>query len=153
MPFSEIELRKSRLKTEALSIGQRYGGDIRWDQNAATWFYIGRFPIGPGWNKTHVAILLDIPSGTPGYPQVAPQWFWTDRDLATQSDRPIGHFFVEGTSYADRQHLDMGWGHFCIHVRSWHPSRAGNILAGDSLLTYLELISLVFRDQKTLTGR
>jgi hypothetical protein len=117
----ELQRRLKRLQIEALYLARRYG-ETRYDRQDGTWLHIKRFPIGHGWNKLHVEILLDVPSGTPGYPQVAPTWFWTDCDLKTRDGQSINHFFTSRLSYADSQYLEKGWGHFCIHVQSWCPS-------------------------------
>jgi hypothetical protein len=150
MADRELQRRLSRLQAEALLLGRKYR-TINYDrQDGTCWLHIAHFPVGPGWNKSIVELLLDIPHGTPGYPQVAPSWFWTDRDLMTNEGQPIKHFFVSGTSHADAQHLEKGWGHFCVHVKSWRPSPGYAITHGDSLLTYVELIRKVFHDRQRL---
>ena len=146
----ERQRRLSRLQTEALYLARKYGA-VNYDRQDGTWIHIAYFPIGPGWNKSFVELLLDIPHNTPGYPQVAPSWFWTDRDLMTSEGRSIQHFFISGSSHADTQHLEKGWGHFCVHVKSWHPSPGQAITRGDSLLTYVELIHRVFHDRQKLS--
>jgi hypothetical protein len=142
------------LEAEVLYLARRFG-PVRYDDQDATWLLIETFPIPTGWNKRQVSILVDVPAGTPGYPQLAPQWFWTDRDLRTSLGQPIAHFFAgAGTGGGTNQeHWQRGWGHFCLHVRSWHPVLATaqrDLRAGDSLLTYLELIAMVFHDRRTL---
>src|SRR5437016_6200366 len=94
----ELQRRLKRLQIEALYLARRYG-ETGYDRQDGTWLHIKRFPIGPGWNKSHVEILLDVPSDTPGYPQVAPTWFLTDRDLKTRDGRSINHFFTSRSSY------------------------------------------------------
>lgn len=145
----ESQRRLSRLQIEALHLARKYGA-VNYDRQDGTWLHIDHFPVGPGWNKSFVELLLDIPHGTPGYPQVAPSWFWTDRDLMTSEGRPIQHFFISGSSHADAQHLEKGWGHFCVHVKRWRPSSGHAITRGDSLLTYIELIRKVFHDRQRL---
>jgi hypothetical protein len=146
MPDLELQRRLGRLEQEVLYLSQQYGV-VNYDDESATWVHVKRFPTGHGWNLPYVEILIDIPSGTPGYPQLAPQWFWTDKDLRTNDGRGINHFFIEDTSHADEEHRQKGWGHFCIHLKSWHPVLGYNITVGDSLITYLELISVVFHDR------
>jgi len=145
----ELQRRLSRLQNEALYLARRYGS-VRYDRQGGTWLHIEHFPIGSGWSFSAIELLLDIPHGTPGYPQVAPSWFWTDRDLKTSDGRSINHFFSTGSSVADSQHLDKGWGHFCVHVKSWRPSSWTAIERGDSLLTYTELVRKVFHDRQKL---
>jgi len=146
----ELQRRLGRLETEALYLAQRYGS-VNYDAQAGTWLYIERFPVGPGWDRTHVALLLDVPHGTPGYPQVSPTWFWTDRNLKTREGKPINHFFISASSHANPRYLEKGWGHFCVHVKSWHPASGKNLLRGDSFLTYIELIRVILHDRRTLS--
>jgi len=141
--------RIGRLQTEALELARRYRS-VSYDREDGTWFYIEKLAMPPGWNKQYVDILIDIPWGNPGYPSVAPQWFWTDQDLATSSGRSIQHFFTRGSSFADRQHLDKGWGHFCVHINQWRPAGGRNWQQGHSLISYLDLIKTIFRDRKRL---
>jgi hypothetical protein len=146
----ETRRRLGRLQAEALLLSQRLG-DVRFDTQSGTWFYVERFPISPGWNKSHVEILIDIPCGTPGYPSVPPEWFWTDHDIRTDTGQSIYHFFTRGPS-ADKEHLDRGWGHFCIHLIGWRPAGGTDLLSGHSLVSYLNLIAAVFRDRRRLSG-
>lgn len=145
--------RRNRLQAEVQLLAQRYR-EVSFDRQDASWVHIGKFPVPGGWNRPQVEILIDVPHGNPGYPSVAPQWFWTDKDLTTADGRPVQHFFTSGgSSLADRGHLDKGWGHFCIHVNSWHPASGLRLREGHNLLSYLDLIAAVFRDRKRLGGR
>lgn len=147
--------RIERLRAESIVVARRFG-PARFDQSDGTWFLIDQFPIARGWNQSHVAILLDIPSGTPGYPQIPLDLFWTDRELATDDGQNVGHFFVGASPYqgvqGGQEHYNKGWGHFCIHLRSWHPAPTNDLAHGDSILTYLEAINAVFRDRKKLAS-
>jgi Prokaryotic E2 family E len=148
--FSATGLRRSRLRAEMQLIAARYGA-AECDQTDATWVHVPHFPLPRGWSKHEVEILVDIPYSHPGYPSVAPEWFWTDKDLRTSDDRPINHFFTEGyASYVDRQYLDKGWGHFCIHVPGWRAASGPRMREGHTLLSYLDLIATIFRDRTTL---
>jgi hypothetical protein len=140
--------RVSRLQAEATLIAQRFG-PTRFDRDAGSWLYIEKFKLPRGWNKNAVDILIDVPSATPGYPSVAPQWFWVDHDLRTNDGRPIGHFFEAGQNDS-REYAAKGWGHFCIHVNEWRPADAFSLAKGHSLLTYASLIQAVFHDHKRL---
>jgi Prokaryotic E2 family E len=146
----DTRVRVSRLQYEAYFIGRKYG-TVQIDRQDGTWAHVKKYYIPPGWNKKIVQILIDIPHETPGYPSVAPQWFWTDHDLRTIDGRPINHFFTQGGSFSDARYIKKGWGHFCIHLKDWHPSADAS--KGHSLLSYLDLISLTFRDQKSLIQR
>lgn len=146
----ETRRRLSRLRAEALLLSQRFG-DVRFDTKGGTWFYVERFPIPPGWNKAHIEVLIDIPHGTPGYPSVPPEWFWTDHDLRTDGDQPLNHFFTRGPG-SDKEHLNQGWGHFCVHLIGWRPLGGADFAQGHSLVTYLNLIAAIFHDRSTLGG-
>ena len=145
--------RKSRLRAELQLLAARYG-TVNSDQQDGAWVHAPHFPLPRGWNKPEVEILIDIPYGNPGYPSVPPDWFWTDRNLATSDGRPISHFFTEASSsYTDRMYLDKGWGHFCVHLTAWRPSSGLRLQEGHTLLSYIDLIAAIFRDRRTLTGR
>lgn len=149
MQFTEKQRRLGRLRAEAHLVANRYGVNVRYDKEDGTWFHIARLPIPAGWNHTTADILIDIPHGTPGYPQVAPQWFWTNRDLMSSDGRPIGHFFKLGQQSVDQKHWERGFGHFCIYMNNWQASGDTAIESGDNLLSYLHIILQVFHD-KTL---
>jgi hypothetical protein len=144
--------RKARLKAEAGLLAPRYTG-ISFDQMDGAWLHVPRFPLPPGWSKQEVEILIDIPYGNPGYPAVAPQWFWTDLDLRTSGGKPINHFFSSASSHTSGEYLQKGWGHFCVHVSEWHPASDRRIAEGHTLQSYLNLIATIFRDRRTLARR
>lgn len=150
MTTYDLDARKriGRLRAESMYITRQFG-DVRFDQEDGTWFYVTSFELPNGWNKSTVELLIDIPSGTPGYPSVAPQWFWTDHDLCTHRGLPIGHFFKANP---DQIHDAKGWGHFCVHANEWRPSRGTDLKNGHSLITYLNLIRTIFHDHRTLSG-
>jgi hypothetical protein len=128
----------------------RYGA-VRYDRMDATWVYIEQFPLGPGWSKFHVEILLDIPGGIPGYPYLPPKWVWMDRNLRTQDGRSIRHFFTS-SEYADPHYVAKGWGHFCLYTNGWKPAPDHALMYGDSLATYLELIRVLFQGDRSYLG-
>lgn len=148
MQFSDKQRRLNRLNAEASLIAQRYGVNVRYDREDGTWLHVERLPIPPGWNKATADILIDIPHGIPGYPQVAPEWFWTNRDLATQSGRPVGHFFKLGNQGVDEEHWRKGFGHFCIHLMGWRPAASFALEQGDTMLSYLRVILQVFQERR-----
>lgn len=149
MPFTETQLRLGRLKAEAHLIAAKYGVNVNYDRTDGTWLHVARLPIPQGWNHPTVDILIDIAHGSPSYPQAAPDWFWTNRDLMTSDGRSINHFF--SNAQQDRKYWDKGFGHFCIHLQNWRPVQGPGFERGDNLLTYLGVIMQVFHDRKKLT--
>ncbi|MCP3797971.1 hypothetical protein NLX83_01740 [Allokutzneria sp. A3M-2-11 16] len=145
----ETTLRISRLRAESYELSKRYP-EVTFDTKDGMWLHVKSLEIAKGWNRKRIEVLIDIPCGTPGYPSVAPQWFWADHDLKTDTGQPISHFFSRGLNEADQQYTDKGWGHFCVHVNRWNPAGAGNLTKGHSLITYLDLIRAVFTDRKRL---
>lgn len=143
--------RLRRIEAEVQQLLLPSYGAVHYDRLDGTWLHIEGFPIGPGWSKAHVEILLDIPAGTPGYPQVPLRWFWTDRDLRTQDGRSIRHFFTS-SDYTDDEHAAKGWGHFCVYANNWKPAPDHALMHGDSLLTYLELIRVIFSYDRQYLG-
>jgi len=152
----DVVRRKSRLQTEVLQLAERYG-EVTYDSTDGEWVHVSCFPLPPGWNKIEVEILIDIPHGRPaGYPIVAPDWFWTDRELRTNDGKSIKHFFTERGAYnnpTDRQYLDKGWGHFCVHLTEWRPVAGSRYREGHTLSSYLNLMALIFRDRGALVDR
>lgn len=132
-------------------LGRKYG-EVKYDKMDGAWLFIPTFDLPSGWNKSQVGVLIDIPWSTPGYPSVAPQWFWTDEDLETADGQSIGHFFTSGTHGGAQEYRDQGWGHFCVHLNEWRPASGANWLSGHSLITYLDLIRAIFHDRQTLSG-
>ncbi len=131
-------------------IAARYG-IVNSDQQDGQWVHVPNFRLPAGWNKREVEILIDVPYGNPGYPRVPPEWFWTDRDLRADDGRPIGHFFPEASSsYTDRMYVDKGWGHFCVHVPGWRAANGIRLQDGHTLVSYLDLIAMIFRDRNRL---
>ena len=124
--------------------------NVNYDRLDGTWLHVARLPIPPGWNRPTADILIDIPHGSPGYPNIAPMWFWTNCDLATSDGRAINHFFKIGQQGVDQEHWSQGYGHFCIHLNSWQPFNGPSIELGDNLLKYLQIILQVFYDRKRL---
>src|SRR5437763_1245445 len=90
-------MRLARLKAEAPFVVNKFKVNVNYDKTGATWFHVERLPLPPGWNRSFADVLIDIPQGTPGYPQVGPDWFWTNRDLATNDGRSISSFFKLGS--------------------------------------------------------
>ena len=61
-----------------------------------------------------------------------------NKELRYKGNNP-SHFFRDNTF---NEMANLGWGKYCIHIKGkWAPSN--NILDGDSLLSYLELIKVV----------
>lgn len=148
--FSPAGLRKSRLRAELQLLAARYG-EVSFDQQDGTWVLVRHFPLPAGWSKQEVAILIDVPSGNPGYPQVAPTHFWTDRSLRTKSGQPMGHFFTESVGHlANPKYVELGWGQFCVYIRGWRAAGGIRLQEGHTLLSYLDLISMIFRDRHKL---
>jgi hypothetical protein len=126
-------------------------GEVDFDTKDGTWLHIPNFPLPKGWNWNVVSILIDIPDGIPGYPSRAPEWFWTNKSLRTGDGQPIGHFFTNNAN--DAKYAADGWGHFCVHLNEWSPRSGANWTSGHSLVTYLNLIRMIFRDQQSLRSR
>ncbi len=131
-------------------IAQRYQVNVRYDREDGSWLHVEQLSIPAGWNRSTADILIDIPHGSPGYPQIAPEWFWTNRDLATQSGHAISHFFKLGSQGVDEEHWRKGFGHFCIHLISWHPFSGPTFERGDTLVAYLHVIQQVFQEQRRI---
>jgi len=151
VPFSPTQMRVARLKAEARRVSYKFGVNVNYDNEDGTWFHVERLTLPPGWNRPFADILIDVPHGTPGYPQVAPQWFLTNSDLATSDGRPISRFFKLGQhENVNAEDWEKGWGSFCMYLKSWKPLTGAAFDQGDTLVTYLQIIMQVFHDQKSL---
>ncbi len=145
----ETNRRLGRLVTEKIHIEHKYR-DVSIDEEAAKWVKLDFFPLPTGWNKTHTQIMIDIPNGTPGYPQVMPHWFWADKDLKVKDSNgrewDVDHFFETDNAKRD-------FAHFCIHLNQWQPGPGLMLPQGDSLLSFLAAIEVVFLDATKLRQR
>jgi uncharacterized protein Usg len=150
MQYSETTRRLSRLRAEAHLVSGKFDLNVHYDRVEGSWFHIERFPLPVGWNRSTADILIDIPHGSPGYPNVAPQWFWTNWDLATSDGQPIGHFFKIGQHKVDQIYWSKGYGHFCVYVREWRPFNSPSLELGDNLLKYLQIVVKVFHERQKI---
>jgi hypothetical protein len=150
MQSLETKRRCDRLQAEALLVKQNFHVNVNFDKLDGTWFHVQALRIPRGWNYSAVDILLDIPHGTPGYPQIPPEWFWVNRDLRTSDGRTIGHFFELGEVTVDEVNWNNGFGHFCLHLKVWRPNSGIDFARGDNLLTYLHAVMRVFYSREQL---
>jgi hypothetical protein len=149
-PDWELCQRLSRLTAEAAFLERnRNYGKVEYDDKGATWFSVASLPIGREWSVSTVSILINIPSGTPGYPHLPPSWFWTDKDLKTSDGRDLAHFFpADGKS----EYADKGWGHFCLKMKTWQPRTDIFFAQGHSLISFLEALEVAFHERPRVRG-
>ncbi len=140
----DLNRRRNWLHNEVYFIRQRYGGDVYIDETGARWLFMSFFPLPPGWNKGRVSLLLDIPYERVSYPITPPQWFWVDKDLTHKDGTSVAHLYTYDNTERGQRLIEKNWGHFCLHITSWYPNTQ-HILRGDNLLTYLSVLSEVFK--------
>jgi hypothetical protein len=144
----DTQKRLNRLEAEALFITHnRKWGSVEYDTEDGHWFMVERLPIGNQWNVQTASILIDVPHGTPGYPILAPSWFWVDKDLRTREGLRPANLFEAGDSTAHKEYANNGWGHFCLKMKTWHPRTDIFFAQGDSLISFLEALEVVFHDK------
>jgi hypothetical protein len=132
--------RAARVKREVALLRLRFK-KVEYDDLGYRWVHLPTFELPEGWNKRETELLVLLP---PAYPQLPPDGFFLDRRLTTRRGQTPGHYFQEHSSH--NPYADRGWAWYCMHVSSegrggWRAT--ADILEGDSLLTYIELIRLV----------
>lgn len=82
-------------------------------------------PLPAGWNRAEVGVKFVVPGG---YPQAAPDCFWTEPALA------LAHGGApQNTGQASTPGIPAEWLWFSWHPSTWQPN-------SDNLLTYLNVI-------------
>lgn len=92
------------------------------------WFIIKQYPLGNGWNKPEISVLILIPSG---YPTTPPDNFYTDPDLRlAQGAQP--------NRATPCVQIGKQWLQFSYHVEKgdWQPH--AEVSKGHNLLTFLD---------------
>ncbi len=122
-----------RLQTEITIISNRF--PVLFDENNLNYISIKNFPLNSQFNFRKTTLLLKIPSQ---YPFTPPEHFYLKKGLLYKGKSPEHYFQDAGFNDLSK----LGWSKFCLHTKSWKPTT--DILSGDSLITFLELIKLVF---------
>ncbi|CDX44967.1 conserved hypothetical protein [Mesorhizobium sp. ORS 3359] len=81
--------------------------------------------LPPGWNRTAVAVKFILPAG---YPQAAPDCFWTEPALALEHGGA-----PQNTGQQAAPGIPPGWLWFSWHPATWQPN-------SDNMFTYLNVI-------------
>lgn len=131
-----MDKRKQRIQQEVILLARRFL-EVDYDDEDFGWIRIPKFELPDGWSKRYTALLILLP---PAYPDVPPDGFYIDKGLATKSGKPPSHYF-QGRDH--NRLYDKNWAWYCIHAEkdNWQPS--ANLLKGDNLLKYIELIRAV----------
>lgn len=134
--------------------------NLQWDPDDCNWIRIKKFHLPKGWlNKRrdsitsdketlydtpYTPLLIEIPGG---YPNVAPQNFYAEKQLQCGTDF-IGHYFEQpGTGITQQnKYTDKGWAWLCIHIKAWENKT--NFVKGDNLLTVCKLIYDILSDKR-----
>ena len=128
-----FDYRKERIHKEAEIISSRFVVEV--DYENLNYILIRDFPLNKFWSQSTTPLLLKIPKE---YPRTPPIHFFMRRSLSYKGSNP-SHYFKD---IGFNELADNGWGKYCLHIKgSWRPSN--NILDGDNLITYLELIKVV----------
>jgi len=131
-----FDYKKKRILQEVSQISMRHPVQI--DDNNLNYITVMKFNLNKHFSQRTTSLLIEIPSG---YPQVPPIHFYMQKTLTYKGRCPT-HYFKEDSSLFNNKLSHLGWGKYCLHIKgSWRPS--SNILDGDSLLTFLELIKTV----------
>jgi hypothetical protein len=128
-----FDSRAARLQKEITIISHRF--PILFDENNLSYISVTNFPLNSQFNFSSTTLLLKIPVQ---YPYTPPEHFYLKKGLLYNGKSPV-HYF-QSAGFNDLS--DLGWSKYCLHTKSWKPT--SDILSGDSLITFLELIKLVF---------
>lgn len=128
-----FDYRAQRITEEAKIISSRF--PVEFDDDNFDYISVQNFPLNRSWSQPTTSMLIKIPED---YPSTPPVHFFMKQGL-TYKGRCPSHYFKDN-SFNELE--EYGWGKYCIHVTgSWCPTQ--NILDGDSLITYLELVKTV----------
>ena len=131
-----FDYRDKRILQEASVIRMRY--PVKIDKDNLNYIMVKKFPLSRDYSQPTTSVFIEIPSG---YPQVPPVHFYMKKSLTYKGRCPT-HYFKEDSRVFNNKLSHLGWGKYCLHIKgSWRPS--SNILDGDSLITFLELIKTV----------
>jgi len=104
-----------------------------------------KFSLSKYWSRSTATLLIKIPVD---YPRTPPLHFFIKKGLTYKGTCP-SHFFKDD-SYNELS--KYGWGKYCLHISgNWRPSNNSNILNGDNLITYLELVKTVLDNMERET--
>jgi len=131
--------KKKRILQEVSKISMRYPVQI--DDNKLNYIMVMKFQLNRFFSQPTTSLLIKIPAG---YPETAPTHFFMKKSLTYKGKCPE-HYFKEDSSVFNNKLSHLGWGKYCLHIEgSWRPS--SNILDGDSLISFLELIKTVLEN-------
>ncbi len=123
----------SRIHDEISIISYRF--PVQFDEYNLDYISIKKFPLNHKFNYLDTTLLIKIPVQ---YPFSPPEHFYLKKGLLYKGASPEHYFQDAGFNDLD----SLGWSKYCLHVKSWKPN--SDIISGDSLITFLELIKLVF---------
>ena len=134
-----------RIRQEVLLLAVAFE-QANYDATAFTWVHLPHFLLPSGWNRRSTELLIELPAA---YPQVGPDGFYLDQQLRDRRDRAPDHYFEKQGSYNKYAHL--GWAWFCLHQQpgkrgGWRPTN--DIMDGDSLVKYVELIRAILSEKR-----
>lgn len=126
--------RKQRILDEIKIISLRYPVEV--DLNNLKYVAVREFPLNRFFSQSTTTILIKIPVM---YPETPPVHFFMKKTIKYKGGQ-LPHYFDQKEM---NELSNRGWGKFCVHIdQNWRPSV--NLLEGDNLSTYLELIKTLF---------
>jgi len=128
-----FDSRENRIHREVNKISYTY--PVLYEEGKLSYLAIKNFLLNSNFNLTSTTLLIKIP---PKYPFTPPEHFYLKKGLLYKGKSPTHYFQNAGFNDLSEE----GWSKFCLHVKSWKPSK--DIISGDSLITFLELIQIVF---------
>jgi len=130
-------MRRERIKAEVYLLKKRFTR-VEFDIDECLWVCIYDFDLPRGCNKTKSCLLIELDGS---YPFTPPKNCYVDRNIRTSSGEPIDHYFPGRNG---NKFFAKGWAWLSLHLDSWKP--AANIVRGDNLLRFCDLIYLAIGD-------
>ena len=129
--------RKHRINQEITHVSRKY--PVIFDESNFNYIAIKNFPLNHHYNYRKITLLIKLGKD---YPHSPPIHFFLKTGVRYKN-RKLSHNF-EDTSYNEM--AGKNWSKYCLHIRknSWKPVL--DIISGDYLLTFIELINFVLNN-------
>jgi hypothetical protein len=134
-----IDDRKQRIMEEVKVISHR--SPVQIDEENFDYIAIMKFNLNENFSQPTTTLLIKMPKL---YPEVPPTHFFIKKSILCKGANAL--YYHKDDEFNELS--EDGWGKYCLHIKGncWKPSI--NILEGDNLITYLELIKTVIDNTK-----
>jgi len=127
-----FDLKVVRIQKEINFIKKFY--QVKSDEDNLSFIMIFNFSLNSDYNFETTSLMIKIPKN---YPLVGLEHFFLKQGLKYRGESPEHYFQI--AKHNELAHKN--WSKFCIHPKRWKPTK--DIIYGDSIITFLELIQFV----------